>query len=162
MPAEHFSPWDGTAVILLQAYPLQRLQGGELLPTEGGICSPHPFQELIVIGPDLTGEYFAFTRILRQASLVGSQAVARVPFRRNLLLHPSGSRVAELVEGPMHGLQDIFQPVQGADRRQDVIGIGPLGPTRLHPPPRFAGGQKGIEEPLASLMGQHVTAKIVQ
>ena len=62
----------------------------------------------------------------------------------------------------MHGFQDTLQPVQGADRRQDVRGIGPLRAPRLQPPPRFAGGQKGIEEPLARLTGQQATAKIVQ
>jgi hypothetical protein len=41
-PAELFLPWDGTAVILLEPNPPQRLQGEEILPTEGGSRSPHP------------------------------------------------------------------------------------------------------------------------
>ena len=62
----------------------------------------------------------------------------------------------------MHGFEDAFQPVQRADRRQDMGGIGPLRAPCFDPPPRFAGGQEGIEEPLASLMGQQAVAKIVQ
>ena len=68
-------------------------------------------------------------------------------------LHPGGRHVAELIERIMHGFEDTFQPVQRADRRQDMRGIGPLRAPRLDPPPRFAGGQEGIEEPLAGLMG---------
>jgi hypothetical protein len=55
-----------------------------------------------------------------------------------------------------------LEPVQRADRRQDVRGIGPLRAPRLDPPPRVAGSQEGIKEPLARLMGQHAAAKIVQ
>jgi hypothetical protein len=62
----------------------------------------------------------------------------------------------------MHGFQDTFQPVQRADRRQDMGGIGPLRAPCLDPPSRFAGGQEGIEEPLASCMGEQAAAKIVQ
>ena len=62
----------------------------------------------------------------------------------------------------MHGFQDTLQAVQRADRRQDVRGIGPLRATRLDPAPRFAGGQEGVEEPLAGLMGEQAIAKIVQ
>jgi hypothetical protein len=62
----------------------------------------------------------------------------------------------------MHGFEDAFQLVQGADRHQDMRGIGPLNPTRLHPAPRVAGGQEGIKVPLASRMGQQAAAKIVQ
>jgi hypothetical protein len=40
-------------------------------------------------------------------------------------------------------------------------GIGSLRPTCLHPPSRFAGGQEGIEEPLAGLVGQYATAKVM-
>jgi hypothetical protein len=62
----------------------------------------------------------------------------------------------------MHRFQDTFQPVQRADHCQDMGGISPLGATGFDPAPRFAGGQEGIEEPLAARMGQHATAKIVQ
>ena len=62
----------------------------------------------------------------------------------------------------MHGFQDTFQAVQRADRRQDMGGIGPLGAPGFDPAPRFAGGQEGIEQPLAGLMGQQPAAKIVQ
>ena len=62
----------------------------------------------------------------------------------------------------MHGFQDTFQAVEGADRRQDMGRIGPLGAPGLDPAPRFAGGQEGIEEPLGGLMGEQALAKIVQ
>jgi hypothetical protein len=41
-------------------------------------------------------------------------------------------------------------------------GIGPLRAPRLDPAPGLAGGQEGIEEPLARLMGQQAEANIVQ
>jgi hypothetical protein len=52
--------------------------------------------------------------------------------------------------------------VQRADRRQNRRGISPLRAPCLDPPPRVASGQEGIEEPLAGLMDQQATAKIVQ
>jgi hypothetical protein len=62
----------------------------------------------------------------------------------------------------MHSFQHTFQTVERADRRQDMGGIGPLRTPCFDPPPRVAGGQEGIEEPLARLMGQHAAAKVVQ
>jgi hypothetical protein len=62
----------------------------------------------------------------------------------------------------MHGFQDAFQAMQRADRRQDMRGIGPLTPPPLEPSARFAGGQEGIKEAVASLMGEQAVAKIVQ
>jgi hypothetical protein len=61
----------------------------------------------------------------------------------------------------MHGFQDTFQPVQRANGRQDVGGIGPLHATRLYPPLRFAGREESIEEPLAGLMSEQAAAKIM-
>jgi hypothetical protein len=61
----------------------------------------------------------------------------------------------------MHRFEDTFQPVQGADRRQNMCGIGPLRAPRREPPPRVAGGQEGIAESLAGLMGEHAAAKIM-
>ena len=59
----------------------------------------------------------------------------------------------------MHGFQDTFQTVQRADRRQDMRGIGPLRAPRLDPAPGFAGGQEGIQEPLAGFMGEQAARK---
>jgi hypothetical protein len=41
-------------------------------------------------------------------------------------------------------------------------GIGSLRAPCLEPPPCFAGGQEGIEEPLAGLMSEQAAAKIMQ
>ena len=38
--------------------------------------------------------------------------------------------------------------------RQDMGGIGPLGPPRFDPAARFTGRQERVEAPLAGLMGQ--------
>ena len=67
-----------------------------------------------------------------------------------------------LLERMMHGFQDTFQTVERADRCQDMRGIGPLLAPRLDPPPRFAGGQESIEEPLARIMGEQALPKFVQ
>jgi hypothetical protein len=62
----------------------------------------------------------------------------------------------------MHGFQDTLQAVQGADRRQDMRGIGPLCATGSDPAPRFAGGQKRVEQALTSLMGEQPLTEIMQ
>jgi hypothetical protein len=64
-PAERFPPWDGTAVILLEPNPPQRLQGGEGTQAWGGVCGQHPFQELKAVRPNLAGERLACAGVLR-------------------------------------------------------------------------------------------------
>ena len=108
-------------------------------------------QELIVIRSHVTGTRLTWTGVLRQARLVGAETVARGPFRRHLRAHPGGRHVAELIERIMHGFEDTCQPVPRANRRQDMRGIGALRAPRLHPPPRVAGGQEGVEAPWPAL-----------
>jgi hypothetical protein len=153
-PAELFQPCDGTAIILLQPDPPQRFQGGELPEASQALWEADPRQEVIAIRANLAGECFAFAGILRQAGLVRPEAIAGISVRRHVLLHPGGLRCTELIERIMHGFQDTLQAVQGADRRQDVSRIGPLRTPCFDPAPYFAGGQEGIEEPLARLMGE--------
>jgi hypothetical protein len=100
--------------------------------------------------------------ILRQARLVGPEAVARVPCRRHLRVNSGGRHVAKLIERIMQGLEDAFHPAQGADRRQDMRGIGPLRASCLEPAPGFAGAQEGVQKALGGLMGEQTAAKIVQ
>jgi hypothetical protein len=52
--------------------------------------------------------------------------------------------------------------VQRTDCRQDMGRISPLRASRLEPPPRFAGGQEGIEEPMAGLVGEQALPEIVE
>ena len=81
----------GTAGNTTEANPPQRVQGGEATEVWGAIGRKHPFQMLKAVRPDLAGERLAVTGVLRQASLVGPQAIARVPFRRHLVAHPGGA-----------------------------------------------------------------------
>jgi hypothetical protein len=83
-------------------------------------------------------------------------------FQRHVLLDPGGSHVAELVERPMHRFAHTFQTVQRADGRQDMRGVGALRATRHDPPPRFAGGQKRVEQALSRLMSGQPPTKIMQ
>ena len=57
---------------------------------------------------------------------------------------------------------DAFQVVETTDRRQDMGGVGPLGPAWLDPSVGFTGCQEGVQEPLSGLMGQQTFAKIVE
>src|SRR5918999_4661933 len=88
-PAERFPPRDGTAIILLDPNPPQRLQGRKVPEAERGVGGLHPCQELKAVCPNLAGECLAFTGVLRQARLVEPQAVPRIPGWRHVLLHPS-------------------------------------------------------------------------
>ena len=141
---------------------LTRVARGEAMEASGGVCCPHPFQELIAVRPDLTGEHLACAGILRHARLVRAEAVACRPCGWYLWLYPGGSHMAQLVQCPMHGLEDTFPTVPRAGRRQDMGGIGSLRAPCLEPPRRFAGGQEGVEAPLAGRMGEHAAAKIMQ
>jgi hypothetical protein len=97
---------------------------------------------LIAIRSNLAGERLAVTGILRQARLVRSEAIAGKPLQRQVLLHPVGSYVAKLVQGPMHRFEDTFQPVERADRRQDLRGIGPLVPRAFTQPRALQAARK--------------------
>jgi hypothetical protein len=90
-PAECFVPWGCTAVILLDPNPTQCLKSREITEAWRALGGYHPVQELIAVRPDLAGERLAFTCILRQAGLVGPEAITRVPCGRHLLAHPGGS-----------------------------------------------------------------------
>jgi hypothetical protein len=142
-PAERFPPRDGTAVIVVPPNLPQRLQGRELPHTEGGIRGPHPFQELIAIGPDRAGARLTCAGVLRQTGLVGPEAIASIPRQRHVLLAPGGSHSAARVEHLMQGFQETCQPVARADRRQAMRGSGPVRAPRLDPAAGFAGGQEG-------------------
>src|SRR5688500_7157755 len=87
-PAPRLVPRDGTAVIVLQPYLPECLQGGEVPEVWRRVGGLHPRQELIAVRADLAGERLAFTGVLRQARLVGAEAVTRIPCWRYLLLHP--------------------------------------------------------------------------
>ena len=160
-PAQRFTPRGRTAIIRLEPHPPPRLQGRELPHTYSGVRSPHPVQKLIAVRPDLAGARCALTRILRPAGLVRPEAVAGIPLQGHRLLHPGGSHITELIQGPRPGFEDAFYAVQCADRRQDMGGSGALRTTRLDPAPCVAGGQEGLEAPLARLMGEPAVATIV-
>jgi hypothetical protein len=124
---ERFEPRDGTAVIVLQPYLPECLQGGDVPEVWRRVGGLPPRQELIAVRADLPGERLARARVLRQARLVRPEAIAGIPVQRHVLLHPSGLRRTELIERIMPGFQDTLQAVQGADRRQVVGRIRPLG-----------------------------------
>jgi hypothetical protein len=54
--------------------------------------------------PLTTVARLALTRVLRQARLVGPEAIAGIPVQRHVLLDPGGSHITELVERMMHRL----------------------------------------------------------
>jgi hypothetical protein len=112
----------------------------ELTDTWWALWQADPCQELRAIHSNLAGERLTCTGALRQAHLFRPEAISGIPFQRHGLLHPGGSHVVELIEGPMHGFEDTAQPVECADGRQDMCGISPLRAMCLYPTPCFAGG----------------------
>ena len=64
-PAERFESRDGTAVILLQPYLPECLQGGKVPEVWRCVGGLHPRQELIAVRADLPGERLALARVLR-------------------------------------------------------------------------------------------------
>src|SRR2546422_4310794 len=72
---------------------------------------------------------FPYTTLFRS---LRPEAVAGIPLQRHVLLDPGGVGGAELVERIMHGFQDTFQAVQGADRRQECVLEADRKSTRLN------------------------------
>jgi hypothetical protein len=79
-----------------------------------------------------------------------------------VLTHPGRISRTELIKRHPQRLEDSFEPVEGAHGREDVRRIGPLGPPRLDPSPRFADSEKCIEETLGGVMHEEPVAEIVQ
>jgi hypothetical protein len=91
-------------------------RAGRALRRGHGSAVCHPHQELIAVRTDLQASA-VLARVLRQARLVGPEAITRIPVQRHVLLHPRGLRRTEPIERIMQGFQDTLQAVQGADRR---------------------------------------------
>jgi hypothetical protein len=96
--AERFEPWHRTAVVLLDPYLPECLQGGEVAEAQRSVGGLHRRQELIAVRADLPGERLARVGLFRQAGLVGPEAIAAIPIWRHLLLHSRGRRRTELIE----------------------------------------------------------------
>jgi hypothetical protein len=97
-PAERFEPRHRTAVIVLEPYLPECLQGREVAEAQRGVGGLHPRQELLAVRADLPGERLARAGLFRQAGMVGPEVIAGIPVRRHVRLHPRGLRRTELIE----------------------------------------------------------------
>jgi hypothetical protein len=75
---------------------------------------------------------------------------------------PGGGRLGQRVEGGTEGLPHQLQAVQGADRRQDVGGIGALSSPFLEEMAVPEPLQEGLEEEQFGGGGQQAGAELAQ
>ena len=77
-------------------------------------------------------------------------------------MHPGRIGGTELIQSRPHGFENPFEAVQRPDGRKHVRGIGPLRAPRLEPAAGFTDLQKGIEQPLGTVMRQQALAEIME
>ena len=160
-PTPLLHPGLRTAGIWLQPALAEDLQGRQRPPMAGIRLAPEALQEGVAFGPDRHGQGVALARLLGAAQRFGTRAVALRPHDRHVRPPPRRSGCPELMERRPQRFEDPFKPVEGAHGRQAMRGIRPWRAAGLDPPPRFAGGQEGIEQPLSGLRGASPLPKIV-
>src|SRR4051794_35289678 len=80
---------------------------------------------------DLAGVSFPFCLALRQPCVLDPAAIALVPSRGGKGAQPVRSNGSRGIQGRPQRLGDKLQPIEGANGRQHMRGVGPLSPPGL-------------------------------
>jgi hypothetical protein len=103
-------------------------------------------EQRVAVGAD--DDRLRLPRLLagRQAFVLDPATVPLGPDRRALGAQPVGGSDGERVERVAHRLADHLEPVERADLREHVRGVGALPAARLQQPPSAAPVQEPVEQ----------------
>src|SRR3954452_18001150 len=106
---------------------------------------------------DLADISFPLHLALRQPCVLDPAAIALVTSREGQGTQPIRSNGRGLVEGRSHRLGDKLQPIEGANGRQHMRGVGSL------PPPRFEDAELSgdLEHPLQQALLRATSQKTI-
>src|SRR5215204_76483 len=115
------------------------------------------FQEAEAVLSDLAGISFPLCRALRQPCVLDPAAIALVPSRGGKGSQPVRSNGRGRVEGRSQRLGDKLQPIEGANGRQHMCGVGSL------PPPGLGAAELSgdLEHPLQQALMRATSQKTV-
>src|SRR5215212_5366143 len=119
-------------------------------------------QEAEAVLSDLAGVSFPFCLALRQPCVLDPAAIALVPSRGGQGAQPIRSNSRGRIEGRPQRLGDKLQPIEGANSRQHMRGVGSL------PPPRFEDAELSgdlkhpLQQALLRAAGQKTISKLAE
>src|SRR4051812_3683780 len=120
------------------------------------------FQEAEAVLSDLAGVSFPFCLALRQPCVLDPAAIALVPSRGGQGTQPVRSNGRGRVEGRSQRLGDKLQPIEGANSRQHMRGVGPLPPPGLEDAALSGDLEHPLQQALVRAAGQKTISKLAE
>src|SRR5215211_9166484 len=119
-------------------------------------------QEAEAVLSDLAGVSFPLRRALRQPCVLDPAAIALVPSRGGQGAQPIRSNGSRGIEGRPQRLGDKLQPIERANGRQHMRGVGPLPPPCLEDPELSGDLEHPLEQALRCATGQKTISKLAE
>jgi hypothetical protein len=163
LPPDHLLPVliDHPVVLLHPDHP-QRLDGGQLAQPARRARGTHRLQQVVAVPAVLPGELGAGALASGQAQVVDPLPVDLLPGGVDDAGQPVGDGGGQGLQRRPHGLPGQFQPVQAADRRQHVRGVGPLPPPGSHQAQLFEPVQQQVEDCPVHIPGHQPAPELAQ
>src|SRR3954467_9669870 len=111
---------------------------------------------------DLAGVSFPLHLALRQPCVLDPAAIALVPSRGGKGAQPVGSNGRRGIEARPQRLGDKLQPIEGANGRQHMRGVGPLSPPGLEDAELSGDLEHPLQQALLRAAGQKTISKLAE
>src|SRR3954467_3400315 len=111
---------------------------------------------------DLAGVSFPLSRALRQPCVLDPAAIALVPSRGGQGTQPLRSNGRRGIEGRPQRLGDKLQPIERANSRQHMRGVGPLPPPGLEDAALSGDLEHPLQQALVRAAGQKTISKLAE
>src|SRR4051794_4595209 len=111
---------------------------------------------------DLAGVSFPLHLALRQPCVLDPAAIALVPSRGGQGTQPVRSNGRRGIEGRPQRLGDKLQPIEGANSRQHMRGVGPLSPPGLEDAELSGDLEHPLQQALLRAAGQKTISKFAE
>ena len=139
LPPDHLLPvLIDQPVVLLHPDRPQRLDCGQLPQRARRARGAHRLQQVVAVPAVLFREVAAGGLAGGQAQVIDPLPVDLLPGAVDHAGQPARGRGGQRLQRRPHALPGQLQPVQAADRRQDVRGIGALPPPARSRPSAFS------------------------
>src|SRR5215203_6606404 len=119
-------------------------------------------QEAEAVLSDLAGVSSPLCLALRQPCVLDPAAIALVPSRGGQGSQPIRSNGSRGIEGRPQRLDDKLQPIEGANGRQHMRGVGPLPPPGLEDAELSGDLEPPLQQALLRASGQKTVSKLAE
>jgi len=136
---------------------LHRLHAGQLRWRVRGMDR---FQQPVAVPANLNGPFDASLLGLGQPPIIAALAVASRPLARDQPAQPGRRHDRQGLQRGAERLDDLFQPVQVADRHVDVGGVGALAPALAQQAALPQPIKQQPQQPLGLAIGEQPRAEL--